>query len=97
MNANKNLIIQHWQEETALDRFRMIAPLIDDSLDPAKRVRLHRAAIVDKSGRPGELLSEKPLIIACGSKAIELLELQPEGKKKMTAEAFAAGYLRREK
>ncbi len=62
-----------------------------------KRVRLHRAAIVDKSGRPGELLSEKPLIIACGSKAIELLELQPEGKKKMTAEAFAAGYLRREK
>ena len=42
MNANKNLIIQHWQEETALDRFRMIAPLIDDSLDPAKRVRLRR-------------------------------------------------------
>ena len=40
MNANQNLAVRHWQDETALDRFRMIAPLVDDSLDPAKRGQL---------------------------------------------------------
>lgn len=40
MNAVRNLIIEHWQEDAALDRFRMIAPLADESLDPAKRIRL---------------------------------------------------------
>ena len=38
------------------------------------------------------ILSVKPLIVACGEGAVELLELQPEGKKRMSAEAFAAGY-----
>ena len=57
-----------------------------------KRVKIHRAKIAEGSGRAGEILSVKPLVIACGEGAIELLELQPEGKKKMTAEAFAAGH-----
>lgn len=42
MNANKNLTVQKWQDETALERFRMIAPLLDESLDPAKRLLLRR-------------------------------------------------------
>ena len=57
-----------------------------------KRVKIHRAKLTEGSGRAGEILSVKPLVIACGEGAIELLELQPEGKKKMTAEAFAAGH-----
>ena len=57
-----------------------------------KRVKIHRAKLAEGSGRAGEILSVKPLVIACGEGAIELLELQPEGKKKMTAEAFAAGH-----
>ena len=57
-----------------------------------KRVKIHRAKIAEGSGRAGEILSVKPLVIACGEGAIELSELQPEGKKKMTAEAFAAGH-----
>ena len=40
MNADRNLITEHWQEDTALERFRMIAPLADESMDQAKRVRL---------------------------------------------------------
>lgn len=57
-----------------------------------KRVKIHKARIAQGSGKPGVVLSVKPLVIACGEGAIEILELQPEGKKKMTAEAFAAGH-----
>ena len=57
-----------------------------------KRVKIHRAKLAEGSGRAGEILSVKPRVIACGEGAIELSELQPEGKKKMTAEAFAAGH-----
>ena len=42
MNVNKNLIVTKWQDETALERFRMIAPLQDETLDPAKRVQLRK-------------------------------------------------------
>ena len=56
-----------------------------------KRVKLHRSRIAEGNGKPGTVLSVKPLVIACGEGAVELLELQPEGKKKMSAEAFAAG------
>ena len=57
-----------------------------------KCVKIHRARLHDGCGRAGVVLSVKPLVIACGEGAVELLELQPEGKKRMTAEAFAAGY-----
>lgn len=48
MNKNKTLIIQQWQDDTALERFQMIAPLLDDSLDHAKRVQL-RQQIADQT------------------------------------------------
>ena len=45
MNANKDLIVSRWQEDTALQRFKMIAPLTDEGLDQAKRVMLrHKIA-----------------------------------------------------
>lgn len=44
-------------------------------------------------GEPGAIISLDPheLIIACGQGAIQILELQPEGKKAMPAEAFLRG------
>lgn len=42
MNANSKLIIQRWQEEAALSRFKMIAPLSDGAIDQAKRVQLRK-------------------------------------------------------
>ena len=57
-----------------------------------KRVKIHKARKAKGSGKAGTVLSVKPLVIACGEGAIEILELQPEGKKKMSAEAFAAGH-----
>ena len=57
-----------------------------------KKVKIHRTRLADKSGKAGTILSVKPLVIACGEGAIQIEELQPEGKKRMTAEAFAAGH-----
>ena len=31
-----------WQEDAALERFRLIAPLLDESIDPAKRLILRK-------------------------------------------------------
>lgn len=34
--------IIHWQEDQALDRYQLIAPLLDESLDNAKRIQLRK-------------------------------------------------------
>lgn len=57
-----------------------------------RRVKIHRSRLAHNSGKAGTILSVRPLVIACGEGAVEICELQPEGKKKMTAEAFAAGH-----
>ena len=61
-----------------------------------KKIKVHATRLYSGSGKPGELLSVKPLVIACAEGAVEFVEVQPEGKKRMSAEAFAAGYLRKE-
>ena len=38
-----------WQEDEALRRFRLISPILDESLDPAKRLQV-RKAIAEKAG-----------------------------------------------
>ncbi len=57
-----------------------------------KNVKVYSTKLCPKSGKIGEVLSTKPLIVACGEKSVEILELQPEGKKRMTADAFLAGH-----
>ena len=44
--------------------------------------------------RPGELRAERRrLLVGCGEDSVlELLEIQPAGKRGMTAEAFLNGY-----
>jgi transposase InsO family protein len=42
MNTNRNQIIERWQDESALRRFQMIAPLTDESIDKAKRIKLRK-------------------------------------------------------
>ena len=37
-----------WQEDEALRRFRLISPILDESLDPAKRLQV-RKAIAEKA------------------------------------------------
>ncbi len=57
-----------------------------------KNIKIYSSRLCEKSGKAGTILSVKPFVIACGDKSIEVLELQPEGKKRMTAAAFAAGH-----
>lgn len=57
-----------------------------------KRVKVYTTRLSTLSGEAGTILSLKPLVIACGDKSVELIEIQPEGKKRMTAEAFLAGH-----
>lgn len=56
-----------------------------------KRIKIHKTRLADGCGKPGEIISLKPLTVACGKGAVEILELQPEGKKKMAADDFLRG------
>ena len=40
----------------------------------------------------GEVVSLEPLTIACGENAVEILELQLEGKKRMDYKSFLLGH-----
>ena len=48
MNANKKLSSQ-WREDEAVSRFSLISPLLDDTLDEAKRIQL-RSDIAERNG-----------------------------------------------
>lgn len=57
-----------------------------------KRIKIHKTRLAEGSGKSGEIISLEPFIVACGHGAVEILELQPEGKKKMTAADFLRGH-----
>jgi methionyl-tRNA formyltransferase len=40
---------------------------------------------------PGRFVSVKPLVVACGEGSLELLEVQLEGRKRISAADFANG------
>jgi methionyl-tRNA formyltransferase len=54
-----------------------------------KRLAIWRARAVAGSGCVGEIRGSR---VGCGEGALELIEVQPEGKKRMTAEAFLNGH-----
>jgi methionyl-tRNA formyltransferase len=57
------------------------------------RFHVWRGAAADKQLAPGVLLAEgKQLFAGCGGGAIELIEIQMEGKKRMAASAFLNGF-----
>lgn len=55
-----------------------------------KVLRTRRA---DGAGAPGEVLEAGPrLVVACGEGAIEVTEVQPEGRRRMDARGYLAGH-----
>lgn len=58
-----------------------------------KRLRILKTAVKNLSGSPGALLSygQQGLHIACGEQALSIIELQLEGKKRMSAIDFMRG------
>lgn len=57
-----------------------------------KKIKIYSTKISPMKGESGTVLSVKPFVVACGENSVEIIELQPEGKKRMTAEAFLAGH-----
>jgi methionyl-tRNA formyltransferase len=59
-----------------------------------KSLNVWQAQVVEPHAAAGELLVENNrLIVGCAqSTSLELLEVQPEGKKRMSAKAFVQGY-----
>src|SRR5437899_8693271 len=53
------------------------------------RTRVYGAGAGNRA--PGGLVSVKPLVAACGAGALELLEVQLEGRKRIAAADFANG------
>lgn len=57
-----------------------------------KLLKVHKAKAVDgMHGKAGELLDEKKFIVACGDGALEFIEVQLEGAKRMNAQDFLRG------
>jgi methionyl-tRNA formyltransferase len=53
-----------------------------------------RARAVEKTGKPGEILAadKQGLVVAAGRGALDLLEIQIEGKKRMGGAEFLRGH-----
>ena len=56
-----------------------------------RKVKVLECRLSDTTGAPGRVLATKPLTVACGEGAVELLRVVPEGSKPMEGSAFAAG------
>lgn len=54
-------------------------------------VKLNRAALCDKTGKIGRILALSPLTVAAKNGSVELIEVTPQGAKRMSGTAFAAG------
>lgn len=55
-------------------------------------LKLFGATVSPASGRPGAVLAAgETLVIACGEGAVEIADVQPAGKGRMTAQAFVNG------
>ncbi len=58
-----------------------------------KLLKILKTRPVDLSGQPGEVVrrTQKELVVATGAGALQILQLQPEGKKPQPVEAFLQG------
>ncbi len=59
-----------------------------------KRLKIHASQLAaGQEGKPGEILSDAPLVVACGNAtALELTEIQYEGGKRMNVSDFLRGH-----
>lgn len=65
-------------------------PVAHTTVD-GKLLKVHRAVLADGKGQPGEVIDSKKFIVACKEGALELLEVQLEGGKRMKGEDFLRG------
>ena len=75
------------------DRIRGVSPWPSAySYLDGKRIKVHKSALLpDLSGESGVIQEGKRLIVGCGEGSLELLEVQPEGGKRMSGQDFLRG------
>ncbi len=81
------------EAKSEYDRFRAFTPSPGAFLrTDLGQLRISSARLRSESGEPGTVIAAKPgLVVAFGAGSLELLEVQPEGKKRMTGKDFANG------
>jgi methionyl-tRNA formyltransferase len=75
--------------ERAVRAFRP-SPGASAQLD-GERIKVWNAQVTDATGEPGMLLDPEALIVACGSGALRIRELQRPGGRRLSSEEFVRG------
>ncbi len=59
-----------------------------------KKIKVYKTKVLEKENpTPGKInQSKKNLFVECGKDELEILELQLEGRKRLSAEEFLRGY-----
>lgn len=57
-----------------------------------KRLKVLETRVSHKSGEAGKVVATNPLTVACGEGSVEIVRLQPEGKRAMTANDYMMGH-----
>ncbi len=99
IKKNDGLIHWEWPAETVEALTRAFFPwpgatMVLDHGDRKERLTVHSARVVEGVSAPAGTIVQADkhgFIIACGSGAIELLELTPAGRKNMSAIAYLNG------
>ena len=61
------------------------------TMNHSKILKIYYAETSTLHGSPGEILETIPLVVGCGTGSVRLLEVQPQGKRRMSAEEFVRG------
>lgn len=96
---SKELCIIDWTQDaqTIHNKIRGLSPWpVAIAAMEGKRLKIHRSALSEmqnESAKCGEVISVSPLTVKCGGNtAIELIEIQAEGKKRMLSEDYLRGH-----
>lgn len=57
-----------------------------------KRVKIIETRLSDKKGEAGKVVSVNPLTVACGEGSVEIVTIQPEGKRAMASTDYLMGH-----
>ena len=57
-----------------------------------KRVKIIETRVSAKNGEAGKVISVNPLTVACGDGSVEIVTLQPEGKRAMASADYLKGH-----